>query len=76
MLVDRGPGWVNQAECGSCQQVTALPFGLFVGSYGEPCGVIELCAACAPLADRLAERIAELTDGQASILFNAEAKSN
>ena len=76
MPVDGGPGWVDQAECGSCRTVAVLSFGLFVGSFGEPCGLIELCANCAPLADRLAARIAELADGQATILFNDEARSN
>jgi hypothetical protein len=76
MLVDRAGAWTREGDCGSCGRHTALPFGLFVGSYGDPCGIIELCVDCAPLADRLAERIAELTHGQAAILVNEEATPN
>ena len=76
MLVNRAPGWIARAHCGGCERETDLPFGLFVGSFGEACGAIDLCSDCAPLADRLARRIAQLTEGQATILFNEEAKDN
>lgn len=67
MLVDRAAGWIRNAECSGCRQSKALAFGLFVGSSGEPIGAIELCSDCAPIANRLSGRIAELVPDTVSI---------
>jgi hypothetical protein len=76
MLVDRAGGWVRNADCGGCRRSRPLPFGLFVGSNGEPCGAVELCAECAPIAERIASRIAELAPAVASVLSGDETRSN
>jgi hypothetical protein len=68
MLVDRAAGWIRNAECSGCGQLRSLPFGLFVGSLGEPCGAIELCSDCAAIAHRLSGQIAELVPDRVSVL--------
>ncbi len=72
-IVDRAGGWVRDGPCGSCGEVRPLPFGLFVGSSGEACGAVELCADCAPNAERLASNIADLAPDAAAMLGYDEA---
>ena len=48
MVVEREPGRERTADCASCGRRATLAQALFVGSMGEPCGVIDVCDDCAP----------------------------
>lgn len=71
-LVSRKAGMASVGACGSCQQVSPLPFGIFVGSDGEPCGAVEVCEKCGPRAETLMKNVVGLLpDGAGTMLHDA-----
>jgi len=69
MMVRREVGREVRAECASCLRPATLDRALFVGSMGEPSGVIEVCDECAPKVERIAGAVVDaLPFGVAAIL--------
>jgi hypothetical protein len=72
MLVEREPGREREAECGSCGRLATLNYALFVGSFGEACGAVEVCDECAPRVSRLAENMIALLPPAAGAMLTAD----
>ena len=60
VVVDRIHGDYGSAACVSCGRTTPVRHGLFVGSRGEPCGLVELCSECAPRIRSVVRAMVEL----------------
>lgn len=62
---------ISTADCASCGRRATMSQALFVGSMGDPCGLVDVCDECAPKVGRIAEALVDvLPPGAGAMLTN------